>query len=69
MVMNVKMCCVKCEEKVKEECEEVEGKFMYFKSSFYFLIVSNVWLVIEYFNGVDDLYWVVLVLNWIVLWR
>ncbi|KAG0575993.1 hypothetical protein KC19_5G046800 [Ceratodon purpureus] len=24
-VMNVKMCCAKCEEKAKEECEEVEG--------------------------------------------
>lgn len=23
--MNVKMCCAKCEEKAKEECEEVEG--------------------------------------------
>lgn len=41
-VMNVKMCCAKCEEKAKEECEEVEGKFMYLKSSSYFLIVSNV---------------------------
>lgn len=28
MVMNVKMCCAKCEEKAKEECEEVEGASM-----------------------------------------
>jgi hypothetical protein len=24
-VMNVKMCCAKCEEKAIEECEEVKG--------------------------------------------
>lgn len=27
-VMQVKMCCSKCEEKAVEECEEVDGKYL-----------------------------------------
>lgn len=39
VVMNVKMCCPKCEEKAREECQEVSGR-----SVKYYLLADIKWI-------------------------
>lgn len=41
--MNVKMCCFKCEEKVREECQEVLGRLVKY---YFFVDIKWIWIVL-----------------------